>query len=134
MATILECAHCVDWFFKTKPVTQTQRNYRTHFNKESPSSKTIRDWHQHFVETDHKRNGWPSTHDESGKQIHESFVWDPAKSIWWAALELLLPQICSTVSSCVGGWPLLLWSWTLPVFLENSDASLLLSCYLEAVY
>jgi hypothetical protein len=33
METVQERARCVGWLFETKSVTQTQRNYRTHFNK-----------------------------------------------------------------------------------------------------
>jgi hypothetical protein len=34
MATVQERALCVGWLFETKSVTQTQRNYRTQFNKQ----------------------------------------------------------------------------------------------------
>jgi hypothetical protein len=34
MATVQERARCVGWLFETKSVTQTQRNYRTQFNKQ----------------------------------------------------------------------------------------------------
>jgi hypothetical protein len=37
MATVQERALCVKWLFETKSVTQTQRNYRTQFNKQPPS-------------------------------------------------------------------------------------------------
>jgi hypothetical protein len=51
MATVQERARCVGWLFEAKSVTQTQRNYRTQFNKQPPSDKPIRDWQQHFLET-----------------------------------------------------------------------------------
>jgi hypothetical protein len=61
MATVQECALCVGWLFETKSVTQTQRNYRTQFNKEPPSDYAIRDWQRRFLETgsvhDRKRSG-----------------------------------------------------------------------------
>jgi hypothetical protein len=44
MATVQEGARCVGWLFETKSVTQTQRTYRTQFNKQPPSDKAIRDW------------------------------------------------------------------------------------------
>jgi hypothetical protein len=41
MATVKERARCVGWLFETKSVTQTQRNYRTQFNKQPPGGKAI---------------------------------------------------------------------------------------------
>jgi hypothetical protein len=35
MATVQERALCVGWLFETKSVTQTQRNDRTQFNKQT---------------------------------------------------------------------------------------------------
>jgi hypothetical protein len=63
MATVQEGARCVGWLFETKSVTQTQRNYRTQFNKLPPSDNAIRDWQRRFLETgsvhDRKRSGRP---------------------------------------------------------------------------
>jgi hypothetical protein len=43
MSTVQERALCVGWLFETKSVTQTQRNYRSQFNKQPPSDYAIRD-------------------------------------------------------------------------------------------
>jgi hypothetical protein len=51
MATVQERTRCVGWLFEKKSVTQTQRNYRTQFNKQPPSDKAIRDWQRCFLET-----------------------------------------------------------------------------------
>jgi hypothetical protein len=51
MATVQEGARCVGWLFETKSDTQTQRNYRTQFNKQPPSDNAIRDWQRRFPET-----------------------------------------------------------------------------------
>jgi hypothetical protein len=75
MATVQEC---VGWFFETKSVTQTQRNYRTQFNTQPPSDYAIRDWQRRFLETgsvhDRKRNGRPAVSDECVETICASFV------------------------------------------------------------
>jgi hypothetical protein len=34
----MERALCVGWLFETKSVTQTQRNYRTQFSKQPPTT------------------------------------------------------------------------------------------------
>jgi hypothetical protein len=49
IATVQERALCVGWLFETKSVTQTQRNYRTQFNKQPPSDYAIRDWQRRFL-------------------------------------------------------------------------------------
>jgi hypothetical protein len=43
MATVQERPRCVGWLFETKSVTQTERNYRTQFNKQPPSDHAIRE-------------------------------------------------------------------------------------------
>jgi hypothetical protein len=51
MASVQERARCGGWLFETKSVTQTQRHYRTQFNKQPPSDSAIRDWQWRFLET-----------------------------------------------------------------------------------
>jgi hypothetical protein len=83
MATVLERALCVGWLFETKSVTQTQRNYRTQYNKQPPSDYAIRDWQWRFLETgsvhDRKRSGRPGVSDECVETIRASFVRSPTK-------------------------------------------------------
>jgi hypothetical protein len=50
MVTVQKRERCVGWLSETKSVTQNKRNYRTLFNKQPPSDKTIRDWQQCFLE------------------------------------------------------------------------------------
>jgi hypothetical protein len=96
MATVQERARYVGWIFETKSVTQTQRNYRTQFNKQPPSDNAIRDWHRRFLETgsvhDRKRSGRPGVSDECVERIRESFVRSPTKSTRRASRKLLLPR------------------------------------------
>jgi hypothetical protein len=91
MATVQERAHCVGRFFETKSVTQTQRNYRTQFNKQPPS-----DYARRCLETgsvhDRKRSDRPGVSDECVETIHASFVRSPIKSSRRASRELLLPR------------------------------------------
>jgi hypothetical protein len=95
MATVQECELCVGWLFETKSVTQTQRNYRTQFNKQCPSDYAIRDRQRRFLGTgsghDRKRSGRPGVSDESVETIHASCVRSPTKSTHRASRELLLP-------------------------------------------
>jgi hypothetical protein len=90
MATVQECA-----LFETKSVTQTQRNYRTQFNKQPPSDYAIRDWQRRFLETgsvhDRERSGRPGVSDECVETIRASFVRSPTKSTRRPSRELLLP-------------------------------------------
>jgi hypothetical protein len=83
MATVQERTLCVGWLFETKSVTQTQRNYRTQFNKQPPSDYAIRDWQRRFLETgsihDRKRSGRPGVSDECVETIRASFVRSPTK-------------------------------------------------------
>jgi hypothetical protein len=41
----------VVWFCETKSVTQTQRNFRTHYQKDPPSRNSIIDWKKKCLET-----------------------------------------------------------------------------------
>jgi hypothetical protein len=83
MVIVQERALCVGWLFETKSVTQTQRNYRTQLNKQSPSDYAIRDCQRRFLETgsghDRKRNGRPGVSDECVETIRASFVRSPTK-------------------------------------------------------
>jgi hypothetical protein len=75
MAAVQERALCVGWLFATKSVAQTQRNYRTQFNKQPPS----------FLETgsahDRKRSRRPGVRDKCVETIRASFVRSPTKSM-----------------------------------------------------
>jgi hypothetical protein len=52
MATVQEKAVCVLWFFETKFVTKTQRQYITQYGKDPPpSDNAIRRWLKQFQET-----------------------------------------------------------------------------------
>jgi hypothetical protein len=91
MATVQERAVCVGWLFETKSVTQTQRSYRTQFNKQPPSDYAVRDWQRQFLETgsghDRKRSGRPGASDECVETIRASFVRSPTKSTRRASRE-----------------------------------------------
>jgi hypothetical protein len=91
MATVQERAICVGLLLQTKSVTQTQRNYRTQFNKQPPS-----DWQRRFLETgsvhDRKRGGRPGVSDECVETIRVSFARRPTKSTRRSSRELLLPR------------------------------------------
>jgi hypothetical protein len=71
----------VGWLLETKPVTQTERNYRSQFNKQPPSDYAVRDWQRRFLETgsvhDRKRSGRPGVSDECVETIRASFVQNP---------------------------------------------------------
>jgi hypothetical protein len=73
IVTVQERAFCVGCLFETKSVTQTQRNYRTQFNKQPPSDYVIRDWQRRFLETgsvhDRKRSGKLGVSDECVEKI-----------------------------------------------------------------
>jgi hypothetical protein len=73
MATVQEQALCVGWLFEMKSVTQTQRNYRTQFNKQPISDYAIRYWQWRSLETgsvhDRKRSGRPGVSDECVETI-----------------------------------------------------------------
>ena len=50
MVTPQEKAQCVSWFIETKSDVQTQRRYRTKYEKNPPSRSSIRRWHKKFME------------------------------------------------------------------------------------
>jgi hypothetical protein len=97
-----------------KSATQTQRNYRTLFNKQPPSDYAIRDWQRRYLETasvhDRKRSGRPGVSDKCVETIRASFVRSPTKSTRRASRELLLarstihkvPQFFKTPSGLCG--------------------------------
>jgi hypothetical protein len=120
----------VGWHFETKSVAQTQRNYRTHFNKQPASDYAIRDWQRRFLETgsvhDRKRSGRPGVSDECVETIRASFVRSPAKS---TRRELLLPRHVAS-SICLRatifqnpGWTL----WTHCILKCNMTAAFLIA-------
>jgi hypothetical protein len=86
----------VGWLFETKSVAQSQRNYRTQFNKQPPSDYAITDWQRRFLETgnvhDRKRSGRLGVSDECVETIRASFVRSPTKSTRRTSCELLLPR------------------------------------------
>ena len=65
MATPEEKAQCVLWFIETKSDLQTQRNFRTKYERDPPSRPSIRAWHKKFMATgtvfDKERSGRPKT-------------------------------------------------------------------------
>ncbi|PSN36864.1 hypothetical protein C0J52_16780 [Blattella germanica] len=62
-------AFCVLEFDKSKSATDVQRKFRTKFNKEAPSRKSIYAWHDKFVTTGclcpKKRSGRPTVSEET---------------------------------------------------------------------
>ena len=52
MVTPQKKAQCVSWFIETKSDFQIQRRYRTKYEKDPPSSSSIRRWHKKFKETE----------------------------------------------------------------------------------
>jgi transposase len=78
MATPQERAQTVVWFCKTKSETQTQRNFRTHYQKDPPSRNSIMDWKKKFLETgsvlSKKSSGRPSTSndDDDDERVREA--------------------------------------------------------------
>jgi hypothetical protein len=84
VATVQERELCVGWRFETKSVAQTQRNYRSQFNKQPSSDYAIRDWQRRFLGTGsvhgRERSGRPGVSDECVETIHASFVRSPTKS------------------------------------------------------
>ena len=50
-ATPQEKAQCVSWFIETKSDVQTQRKYRTKYERDPPSGPSIHRWHKKFIET-----------------------------------------------------------------------------------
>ena len=61
MTTPQEKAQCASWFIETKSDVQTQRNYRSKYERDPPSRLSIGLWHKKFMETgtvfDTRRSG-----------------------------------------------------------------------------
>ena len=99
MTTPQEKAQCVSWFIETKcadPDVQTQRNYRSKYERDPPSRPSIRLWHKKFMETgtvfDTRRSGQPRTSEENIEHVRQAFQRSPMKSIRTAARQLELPR------------------------------------------
>ncbi|XP_033607745.1 uncharacterized protein LOC111865522 [Cryptotermes secundus] len=78
MATPQERAPIVVWFCEMKSVTQTQRNFRTHHQKDPPSRNSIIDCKKKFLETgsvvSKKSSGLPSTSNDDVERVREAFA------------------------------------------------------------
>ena len=69
MATPQEKAQCVSWLIETKLDLQTQRNFRTKYERDPPSRPSIRALYKKFMETgivfDKGKSGRPRTPEEN---------------------------------------------------------------------
>jgi transposase len=84
MATPQERARTVVWVCETKSVTQMQRNFRTHYQKDPPSRNSIIDWKKKFLETgsvSKKSSGRPSTSNDDAECVREALARTPRKSL-----------------------------------------------------
>jgi transposase len=76
-------------------MTQTQRKFRTHYQKDSPSRNSIIDWKKKFLETgsvlSKKSSGRPRTSNDDVERVREAFARSPRKSLRTAANELNMP-------------------------------------------
>ncbi|XP_033607546.1 uncharacterized protein LOC111865025 [Cryptotermes secundus] len=95
MLTLQESTQTGAWFCETKLVTQTQRNFRTHYQKDLPSRNSIIDWKKKFLETgsvlSKKSSGRPSTSNDDAERVQKAFARSPRKSLRTAARELNMP-------------------------------------------
>ena len=84
MITPQEKAQCVCWFIETKSDVQTQRNYRSKYERDPPSRSSIRLWHKKFMETgtvfNTRRSGRPRTSEENIERVRQAFQRSPMKS------------------------------------------------------
>ena len=96
MITAKEKAQCLSWFIETKSDVQTQRNYRSKYERDPPSRPSIRLWHKKFTETgtvfDTRRSRRPRTSEENIERVRQAFQRSPMKSIRTAARQLDLPR------------------------------------------
>ena len=96
MTTPQEKAQCVSWFIETKSDVQTQRNYRSKYERDPPSRPSICLWHKKFMETgtvfDTRRSGRPRTSEENIERVRQTFQSSPMKSIHTAARQLELTR------------------------------------------
>ena len=96
MTTAREKAQCVSWFIETKSDVQTQRNYRSKYERDPPSRPSIRLWHKKFMETgtvfDARRSGRRRTSEETIERVRQAFQRSPMKSIRTAARQLDLQR------------------------------------------
>ena len=72
-------------FCETKSVTQTQTNFRTHYQKDPPSRNSIIDWKKKILETGSvlgtKSSGRPSKSSDDADRVREAFARSPRKSL-----------------------------------------------------
>ena len=96
MTTAQEKAQCVSCFIETKSDVQTQRNYRSKYERDPPLRPSICLWHKKFMETgtvfDARRSGRPRTSEENNERVRQAFQRSPMKSICTAARQLDLPR------------------------------------------
>jgi hypothetical protein len=108
MATVKEHALCVGWLFETKSVTQTQRNYRTQFNKQPLSDYAIRDWQWRFLETgsvhDRKRSSRPGVSDVWKQSVHCLYkaLQNPHVELRFQSFTVICrkPHVASSICLC----------------------------------
>ena len=97
MTTSQEKAQCVSWFIETKSDVQTQRNYRSKYERVPPSCPSIRLWHKKFMETgtvfNTRRSGRTRISEENMERVRQAFQRSPMKSIRTAAKQLELPRL-----------------------------------------
>ena len=97
MTTSQEKAQCVSWFIETKSDVQTQRNYRSKYERDPPSCPSIRLWHKKFIETgtvfNTRRSGRTRISEENMERVRQAFQRSPMKSIRTAARQLELPRL-----------------------------------------
>ncbi|CAL4147452.1 unnamed protein product [Meganyctiphanes norvegica] len=90
--TIKQKMQCAQWFDEYKSVTLVRREYRRMFNEKSPSTTSIRSWHQKLMETgnvlDKKITGRPSLSHEIVDMVRKDYLRSPEKSARKRAQEL----------------------------------------------
>lgn len=96
MATGAEKAYVVLEFHSYQSVTAVQRQFRTKFNKDPPTAKSIRRWYAQFTASGclckGKSTGRPKVCEETVERVRESFARSPQKSTNRASRELNIPQ------------------------------------------
>lgn len=90
MAIPQEKAQRVSWFTETMLDTQTQRNYRIKYERDSPSCPSVRAWNKKFMETGillyKGRIGRPRKSEENIDPVKQAFSRSATKSILTAAI------------------------------------------------
>ena len=88
---------CVLEFHKTNSVVTVQRAFKSKFNVDPPTNKSILKWHRNFIERGcicDQRNGHsgrPSVSEQDVDCVRETFLRSPRKSTRRASRELKVP-------------------------------------------